>query len=353
MLKIAIDLTSLYNRKITGIEAYATDLYEALLEKENIILYPVFRHKNTLDNHPDSIILKSKNRVIVEQWLFPLLVYKMNFDIVLYPAFPPGYLTYFLSKKSNIIPVIHDIAMWKYPNTLSKGARFYLKPLYNLALKKSKKLITITETSKAALEEMTPAKIINFSEGISKIYSNTNNTHTDICSRLDLDKEGYILSVSTIEPRKNLKYLLEVYKSLIHKEFNKKLVLVGRKGWGKDVELNKMIRDLSRHIVFSDYISNEDLITLYKNCYAFWLFSIHEGFGRPPLEALACGSKVFVSDIPVFREVLKDRVTYLPLGEAHKAAEIILSDHPKKNNSPLNPYSFENFKIGLTPESLQ
>jgi glycosyltransferase involved in cell wall biosynthesis len=290
--------------------------------------------------------LPSKNRLYVEQFLLPKLIKNIREAVILYPVFPPGYLTYILkSNNVKILPTIHDTVIWNYSSTLSLTAKIYLKPLYHLTLKKADKIITISATVKKELEKLTNIEILNFSNCISDIYKNINDVNTNILNKLNVQENSYILSVSTIEPRKNLEYLLEVYNKLLSSGYNKKLILVGRKGWGNNKKLEKLINHLKEHIIFTDFISNEDLITLYKNSYSFWLFSKYEGFGRPPLEALACGSDVVVSDIPIFREVLKNDVTYIPLNDINKSFEIIKNktiNKIKKYN-----YSFERFSDNL------
>lgn len=352
MLKIAIDLTSLYNRKITGLEGYAIDLYKALLSKENVELYPVFRCKNSLDSNENSVIIHHSKRFPVEQFLLPYTLRKMDVDVILYPVIPPGFLTYRWNRNKKIIPVIHDAGVWNHSQTLSLKTKIYLKPLYNFALKQASQIVTISETSKRKIQHFTSKEILNFSESISDIYDQIQTIETNICERLNINKEKFILSVSTIEPRKNLTYLLEIYKGMLRRGFDKKLVLVGRKGWGDNNKLKNLIDELQDNLIFTEYISNEDLITLYKSCSAFFLLSLEEGFGRPPLEALACGAKVFVSDIPIFREILKDNVVYLPLGKKNKAIEMICNEKIDRNQYLIHEYSFEAFKNTVKPEKL-
>jgi len=336
-MKIYIDLTSLYNRKVTGLEIYGIDLYKCLLKKDNIKVFPIFRYNNIIDNNTNAIILPSQNRLYTEQVLLPKFVKNIKNAVVLYPVFPPGYLTYILKSNSvKIVPTIHDTVMWNYPDTLSLKAKLYLKPLYNLTLKKSNKIITISQTVKKELKQLTNIKILNFSNCISDVYKNINDINTNILNRLNIKENSYILSVSTVEPRKNLEYLLEIYNDLLKLGYDKKLVLVGREGWGNNEKLKNLIKSLEKDIIFTDFISNKDLITLYKNSYSFWLFSKYEGFGRPPLEALACGSDVVVSSIDVFKEVLKNDVIYIPLNDSRMAVEII----KKKKINKIKKYNF-------------
>jgi glycosyltransferase involved in cell wall biosynthesis len=346
-MKVYIDLTSLYNRKITGLEIYGIDLYKALLKKNNLKVIPIFRKKNTIDDNIDSIIIPFENRILVEQFYLPKIVGKLNKAIVLYPVFPPGYLTYyFKSENVKIIPTIHDTVIWNYSETLSLKAKLYLKPMYNLALKKADKIVTVSETVKDELKKITNKNIINYSNCISDKYDNIPFTENDIFSKLNIEKNKYILSVSTIEPRKNLIYLLKIYKNLLNLGFDKKLVLVGRKGWGGNNKLKVLLEELEDKIVFSEFISDDELISLYSECNSFFLLSIYEGFGRPPLEALACGAKVYVSDIPIFREVLQNDAIFLPLDNIKEASSIIIKTKIKKGVK-LNKYSFKNFTKNL------
>ena len=322
-MKIAIDLTPLYNRKATGVENYGIELYHALM-KQNIEVYPIFRVKNTLDSNPNTQIIKSKNRLLVENLLLPFLIRKLNVDIILFPIFPPPIDIYW-GTKCRIIPTIHDLAFKLFSNTLSRNARFYMKPKYLLALKYSDKIITISETVKKEIQTVSPVPVINLGENISRTYENIKNkSDIKFLSKWNLEANEYFISVSTIEPRKNILYLLKVFKE--YKKINTHIILVfvGRKGWGEnDKELQRLLEDLIESVVFTDYVTEEELISLYHFSKAFFLLSLYEGFGRTPLEALACGSRIFVSDIPIFKETLGDSAIYLPLNDIESCIKII------------------------------
>jgi len=349
---LLIDLTSLYDRKITGLEIYGIDLYKALLHNKDIKVIPIFRIKNSIDSNSDAIIINSKSRLLTEQIFLPNIIKNIDTDFILYPVFPPGILTYYLKQQNTkIIPTIHDTVMWNYAKTLSVKAKMYLKPMYNIALKKADKIITITETVKSELELLSDIKIINFSNCISSRYNVIDGTDNKILKKLKISKDNYILSVSTFEPRKNFIYLLKIYKNLLSFGFDKKLVLVGRKGWGDNENIKKLLEELKDNIIFTDFISDSDLIALYTNCNSFYLLSVYEGFGRPPLEAMACGAKVYVSDIAVFREVLKDDAIYLPLNNIQQASSKILKTKSQKGVK-MNKYNFDNFVNGLNLELL-
>lgn len=125
----------------------------------------------------------------------------------------------------------------------------------------------------------------------------------DVRRRLDL-KEEFLLSVGTIEPRKNLVSLVRAFTQVLKQISTPlKLVIVGKQGWLTDPLFAEVessgIKDL---VVFSGYLSDDELCALYSSCLLFIYPSIYEGFGLPPLEAMACGASVITSSIPSLRE---------------------------------------------------
>ena len=150
-----------------------------------------------------------------------------------------------------------------------------------------------------------------------------NNVNKQYLDKWDLIPDGYYISVSTIEPRKNLGYLLEVLVPFL-KEQQRKLVLVGRNGWGENKKLQQMIEEVGNYIVFTDYVTTKELFSLYHYAYAFVLLSKDEGFGRTPFEAVACGCKrIILSDIEIFRETFDGNALFLPLFDIEKAQSMI------------------------------
>ena len=123
--------------------------------------------------------------------------------------------------------------------------------------------------------------------------------------------EKFILFVGSIEPRKNLKNVLMGYNSLPD-AFKKecKFVLAGFSGW-KNAEIKDIIRREGKNIVYLGYLSNLELAYLYNLASAFIYASLYEGFGIPPLEAMACGTPVIVSRNSSLPEVCADAAYYV------------------------------------------
>lgn len=125
-----------------------------------------------------------------------------------------------------------------------------------------------------------------------------------------LQKHGiqrpYLLYTGTIEPRKNLLTLIRAYSEIVHAtEHRPMLVLCGGRGWLEE-EVFELVAELKlqRLVKFTGYVDDEDLPALYSACEIFVYPSYYEGFGLPPLEAMACGAPVVTSDTSSLPEVV-------------------------------------------------
>lgn len=117
----------------------------------------------------------------------------------------------------------------------------------------------------------------------------------------------FILYVGTLEARKNIPTLIKAFYKIKKKNIEHKLVIAGKKGW-KYKEIFETIDklDLQNDVVFTGYVSDEDLPALYNAADLFVYPSIYEGFGLPPLEAMACGTPVITSNTSSLPEVVGD-----------------------------------------------
>jgi glycosyltransferase involved in cell wall biosynthesis len=120
----------------------------------------------------------------------------------------------------------------------------------------------------------------------------------------------YILSLSTLEPRKNIEHTIRCFAELIQQEKIQDLclVLVGTKGWNYDTIFSEITNNptLKKRIIVTGYVADEDLAALYSGAMAFVYPSFYEGFGLPPLEAMQCGVPVITSNTSSLPEVVGD-----------------------------------------------
>lgn len=327
-MKVAIDLTPLYGRKRTGVEMYAIDLYRALLTTEHEIV-PIFHVKNELDANLNAVVIPKSNRLLLENVILSKTIRKIKPDVVLFPIFPPpadlqwGF-------KGKVYPTYHDCAFLKYRDTLNFAAKYYLTPKTLWSMKWVDGIITISESEKRQFARYTKKPIYNLGENIAIGFKGASGkADIRLLEPWGLEEGSYYISVSTIEPRKNFKYLLKVIAPIL-KEQNMKLVLVGRKGWGHDEELKELINQIKDYLIFTEYVSEETLISLYHYAYAFALLSLDEGFGRTPFEAVACGCKrIILSDIEIFHETFDGNATFLPLESVETSRLLLLDENLK------------------------
>ncbi len=120
--------------------------------------------------------------------------------------------------------------------------------------------------------------------------------------------QPYLLSLCTLEPRKNLNFLLQCFAQLLAQDpsLEINLVLVGVSGWKNNnifqtVQSNSLLKN---HVIFAGYIPDHDLSAIYSGALAFVYPSLYEGFGLPPLEAMQCGTPVITSNTSSLPEVV-------------------------------------------------
>ena len=119
--------------------------------------------------------------------------------------------------------------------------------------------------------------------------------------------EAFVFAVGTIEPRKNYLMLIEAFESVMKSrpELQLQLVIAGALGWASEHVIARIEKSpLRTQIILTGYLADVDLRALYSSCAASAYPSQYEGFGLPPLEAMACGAPVLASDIPSIAEVV-------------------------------------------------
>jgi glycosyltransferase involved in cell wall biosynthesis len=140
-------------------------------------------------------------------------------------------------------------------------------------------------------------------------YQCTNSQQIELVRKKYQIPDGpYILSLSTLEPRKNIEHTIRCFSALVHQEKiqDLHLVLVGTKGWDYDSIFSEITNNsnLKERVIVTGYVADEDLAALYSGAMTFVYPSFYEGFGLPPLEAMQCGVPVITSNASSLPEVV-------------------------------------------------
>ena len=148
---------------------------------------------------------------------------------------------------------------------------------------------------------------------------------TKVRRRLGIEDE-FLLFVGTIEPRKNLLTLVRAYEEVLRETaLRPQLVIAGREGWLMDDLFAYINRaGLQDRLRFTGYLAEEDLAALYSSCRVFIYPSLYEGFGLPPLEAMACGAPVITSRIQSIMEVTASAALLVEPTDAAALAQAII-----------------------------
>lgn len=278
-------------QRLTGVQRYAYELTSCLVKNErNVrVLVPEFLDVDTIDLPKESIIKtgKSTNTTLWEQFDLPRFLGNSNNLLINFCNTGPIF-------NKNQFVCIHDMSYMENPKWFSKSFYYYYKFMIPKIARVSSHVLTVSEFSKAELQ----SKLGLSDCKVSVIYNAPAKTFvSSTYENINLNKEDFFLFVGSLDPRKNLKTLLEVFsKPTLKKE---KLVIVGAKQNSlKDENLL-----LPSNVKLLDNCSDAHLKKLYSSAKALINCSMYEGFGLPVVEAMSSGCPLLLSDIPVFKEI--------------------------------------------------
>jgi glycosyltransferase involved in cell wall biosynthesis len=214
-----------------------------------------------------------------------------------------------LTGKCPSVITIHDLSMVLHPQTHERRRVRRARKRLPLMTRAATMVVTPTEVVRQELHEHLQIpldRIVTIPEAARSAFRRQDSTRTEIVRKRLKITDPFVLYVGTVEPRKNLLNLIKAFEQVLsERDFSLQLVIAGRKGW--------MVDDLFRHvkrspaaeqIIFTGYLSDDDLCALYSSCALFVYVSLYEGFGLPPVEAMACGAPVIASRIPSLCETV-------------------------------------------------
>jgi glycosyltransferase involved in cell wall biosynthesis len=239
-----------------------------------------------------------------------------------------------------VIVTIHDLAFEHLPETFTRRGSFQLKLTVRRTAKKAARIATVSEFSRQDLirtYHLPPEKVTVTYNGIESHFTpqpKSPGESAEIRQRFGIARD-FLLAVGSLQPRKNLVRLIRAYAKLRNENenFTRQLVVVGRKLWLTDeifAEVKK--QRWADDVILTGYVADEDLPALYRSASAFVYPSLFEGFGLPPLEAMACGAPVVTSDTSSLPEVTGDAALLIDPRDEQSLVNALIE---VVNNQPL------------------
>jgi glycosyltransferase involved in cell wall biosynthesis len=341
-VRIGIDLTALLPQR-TGVDNYLTSLVSHLARIDRSNRYRLFvnrEDRERFDGLPASFAIVTASlrprlvRLLFQQGLLPLA--SRDLDVLHSPAF----LMPVVRGRPRHLLTVHDMTFFSMPEhhtALRRSVAFRRAVL--ASIRRADRITVPTRTVKREILERIPdlpsERVETIGHGISEDFRpHRADEWQPVLSRLGLPKH-YLLHVGTIEPRKNLDCLLDAFAEVVRQgRIHEDLILAGKLGWGYQPLIERLDSlQLRRRVHLLGYVADADLPALYAGASLFVYPSWAEGFGFPPLEAMASGTPVIASRTDVLSENL-DRAAVLvpPEDPASLAAEIdrLLRDEPRQ-----------------------
>jgi glycosyltransferase involved in cell wall biosynthesis len=282
-----------------GITWHIYHLLRYLPEADSQIDYTVFLSERRYVAAPGVQVRLSRlpthrpwARIVWEQVAQPGAVSRAGVDLIHEPAFVGP-----LASACPFVVTIHDLSFLFYPQGFRTLNRLYLKLFTRWSVQRARRIIAVSESTKRDLVQhygISPARIDVVYNGVDPSFRLLPAAEVAAFKAERGLPDRFILFVGTLEPRKNVVRLIESYAHL--PKARPPLMLVGGRGWLYDKIFARVeALNLADEIRFVGYIPAEDLCLWYNAADLFVYPSLYEGFGLPPLEAMACGTPVVTS----------------------------------------------------------
>ncbi len=320
-MKVFVEGTALFGQR-TGVGNYTKNLLDALFRLDRTNHYTIFGFRFLRPAKdkpiPESPRLGYRFIRYIPKKGFNAIVRKLTappIDVML-ASRPdlflfPNFVRYPLPLGSRSVAVIHDLSFVLHGQHTARRNRQFLLRYVPTTIKKSQHIVAVSENAKNEMVShygADPDKITVINPAIDHDFFRPRpQPEIDAVRKKFGIVKPYILHTGTLEPRKNIAGILNAYTKLspqVRESFS--LVLAGGKGW-LDREIKAQLDTLKDFdIILTGYVPDEDLPALYSGASLFVYPSFYEGFGMPPLEAMACNTPVVASDNSSLPEVVGD-----------------------------------------------
>ncbi|OGM08290.1 hypothetical protein A2W13_02465 [Candidatus Woesebacteria bacterium RBG_16_36_11] len=320
-MKIVID-ARLYGLENAGLGRYVINLVKEIAEIDKKNNYVIFLRKKyfnelKLPENWKKVLTDFRHYSFLEQILLPFYIYKEKPDMVHFPHFNVP-IFYF----GDYIVTIHDLLMHSFKGieVTTRNKCFYLlkrlgyKIVFGVAVKRSKKILVPSNVVKNELADcykLHSNKVDVTYEGLDEEFVDSNLKEDKVLEEFNIEKP-YLIYVGNAYPHKNLDKAIEAVK-VFNNDEKKNLtfaIVSSRNIFVQRLKEKVDKTNSDSFIKILGFIPDNKLGVVYKNSLAFIYPSLSEGFGLQGLEAIASGTLVLASDIPVFKEIYNGHVLY-------------------------------------------
>ena len=316
-MRVGIEAQSLFNVR-TGVQQYLYHLLERLarvgVDDLFSAVYFSARRRNT-------VLPFAGNRVVERRLSFPPgRVLSFLWKHFPYPAFDmfargmdvyhfPNFVIRPIGRRKKVVLTIHDLSFDRLPESVEEKNLKFLKKFVGPSVDRADRIIADSKFTKEELIDFYPSadgktEVIYLGVGDEFAREYDREMREEVRRKYGLPKE-YILSVGTLEPRKNLAGLFQAYRILRERGTDISLALCGARGWKCDDLVEKIVGgEFGRSVIWTGYVDQADLPLIYQGARCFVFPSLYEGFGLPPLEAMAAGVPVVCSEKASLPEVV-------------------------------------------------
>jgi len=218
----------------------------------------------------------------------------------------PNFIPLGSIRAKHVVATVHDFSWELHPHFHPEERTAYFRKHFYPGVESCDRIITVSHFVKAEMLQRLP----HLADRIEVIHNGFDSS-LYFPAQTPRPAGKYLLSVGSIEPRKNIGNLLKAY-ALVDPAIRRQypLLLVGASGWKND-EIFARVAELEGTVRYLGYVSNEALAEYYRGALCFIYPSFYEGFGLPPLEAMACGTPVIASNVSSLPEVCGDAAYYV------------------------------------------
>ena len=302
-MRIALDIQSTVGRK-TGIGIYTARLLDALRR-----VGPEHEYHEVAWGRDTPMRLDRRLRW--QQWELPRQARSIHAELLHVPGFDAP-----RRKPCPVVLTVHDLIGMLFPHNLPPISRFYWSHWLPWSIRWADRVIADSEHTRrdvGRLLDVPAERIAVIPLGVDAAFSRVVDAEALAMMRGRYAlPEAFILYVGTLEPRKGLDTLVDAYATLAD-TLPHALVIAGQRGWYTEALFAQVRRlGLERRVRFTDYVADADLPALYSLADVFAFPSRYEGFGLPPLEAMACGTPVVSSNAASLPEAVGDAGLLVP-----------------------------------------